>query len=471
MTSAWADPNRSALGVERSSASRNAAKFCCFVALLFASSDIWPTLQIGFTFRLSQLLIFLCIPLLIPTFRAHSVKRFPGSIWCLLWVLWTAISLPFSLMISRSIGYSFWLASDLLIIFVFVQAFRDMEDAHNLVKWLLYSFIALSIFGVVQLFAGILGFDILVAQWWVKGVLPRMNGLSYEPSYYSTYMLPGWVLSNYLLSKRVVSIPRGLLRLTATCTSTSLILSTSRLGWALMLLWIALRAGVRFVRFLLGKKAPFNSLRRTILVISLVPIFIGVLASVQTARVTAALEQMSWLINGLGLFGQSSHSSAGRSDLMLLTWNAFLAHPLVGTGLGAVPAEIAAQLGAPMLTIDDAKQNEGMSVAVETLASIGIIGFLIVIGFVSSLVMRYRVVYAKGDAERRHTLRGLSWAIGWLLLALQFNQNFLRIYVWMDIAILTALISIYSKHPAAADRQAGRALASGSAVTGWQLRQ
>jgi hypothetical protein len=442
-------------------ASSSAVRFCCFVALFFASSDVWPTIQIGFTFRFPQLLIFLSIPLLMPTFRAEAVIRFPGLIWCLLWVLWTAVSLPFSLMMSRSIGYSFWLVSDMLIIFVFVQAFRDMKDAHKLINWLLCSFIALSAFGLVQLVAGILGFDILVTQWWVEGVVPRMNGLSYEPSYYSTYLLPGWVFSNYLLSKKVVSVPRRLLRFTAISTSVSLLLSTSRLGWMLMLLWMVIRTGSRFVRFLLGKKAQFTSVRRHILAILLAPVALGFLASFQSARVEAALEQVPYLFRGLGLFGQSTSSSEGRSDLMLLTWNAFLAHPLVGTGLGAVPAEIASQLGAPMLTIDDAKQNEGMSVTVEMLASVGIVGFLTAIGFTVSLLLKYRVVYAESDDERRHILRGLAWAIGWLLLALQFNQNFLRIYVWMDIGILVTLISIYSRHPVSPQHLAAPAATSG----------
>jgi hypothetical protein len=439
--------SRGSVVVQSSVAYRSAVKFCCFVALLFASSDIWPVLQIGFTFRLPQLFMFLCIPLLIPTFRAQPVERFAGSIWCLLWILWTAATLPFSLLITRSIGYAFWLASDLMIIFVFVQAFKDLDDANSLVKWLLYSFIALSVFGIFQLLAGILGFDILVTQWWVPGILPRMNGLSYEPSYYSTYLLPGWILSNYLLSKRVVSIPRRLLRLTAICTGISLLLSTSRLGWIFMLIWIVLRGGVRFVRFVLGEKVPFRSLRRSMLMMSLAPILIGIVVSVQTARVAAALENISWLLNGLGVFGHAADSTEGRFNLMLLTWNAILAHPIIGTGLGAVPVEIAAQLGAPLLTIEDAKQNEGMSITVEMVASIGIVGLVIVTGFVSSLVMKYRAVYAEVDAEKRHILRGLSWAISWLLLALQFNANFLRIYVWMDIAVLITVISIYSRYP------------------------
>jgi hypothetical protein len=350
-------------------------------------------------------------------------------------------------MFSRSIGYSFWLVSDLMIIFVFVQAFREPEDANKLLRWFLYSFIALSIFGLVQLFAGIFGVDILVTQWWVEGVLPRMNGLSYEPSYYSTYMLPGWILSNYLLSKKVESIPRRLLRLTATFTTISLILSTSRLGWMLMLLWFVIRVGVRFVRFLLGKRAHFYAIRRNMGIILLAPVILGLVASFQAEQVATVLARATFLFRGLGVFDQASDSSAGRSDLMLLTWNAFLAHPIVGTGLGAVPAEIAAQLGAPMLTLDDAKVNEGMSVTVETLASIGIVGFLIVIGFTFSLLTRFRAVYVRSDADRRHILRGLIWSIGWLLLALQFNQNFLRIYVWMDIAILATLISVYSRYP------------------------
>lgn len=428
--------------------SRRGAQICCFMALLFASADVWPKLSLGFTFRLSQLFIYLCIPLLIPTLRHAGIRSFPGSMWCLAWLLWTCVTLPFSLFLLRSVGYAFWLASNLLIFFAFTQSFRSSEEASRLLDWLLWSFLLLAIFGILQLIGALVGIDVLVSEWWVKDKIPRVNGLSYEPSYYATYLITGWVMSTYFLEMRVSGVSRRLVRATAWCTTIALFLCTSRLGWGLMCAWLLLRGSVRFVRFLLGIHVSFRILRRNILISLLLPIFLALLPVVAPDRFEILRDDAIFFVGGIGLFGTSGQSAEDRENGLQQTFNAFVEHPVAGAGLGAVSVEIAAQNHSAVETLEDAKQNEGMSIFIELLASVGLVGFGIVLGFYFDLLLKYWRVYAAASADLRLQLRGLSWGIAWILLALQFNQNFLRIYLWMDIAVLVTIVAAHLRSTA-----------------------
>jgi len=428
--------------------SRRGAQYCCFLALIFASADVWPKLSLGFTFRLSQLFIYLCIPLLLPTLRSAGIRSFPGSMWCLAWLLWTCMTLPFSLFLLRSVGYAFWLASNLLIFFAFTQSFRSSEEAKRLLAWLLWSFLLLATFGILQLLGALVGIDILVSEWWIKGKIPRVNGLSYEPSYYATYLITGWVMSTYYLEKRVRGVSTRLVRATALCTTLALFLCTSRLGWGLMCAWLLFRGAVQFVRFLLGKHTSFRILRRNILISLLFPIFLALLPVVAPDRLEILRDDAIFFLGGIGLFGTSGQSAQDRENGVQQTFNAFLEHPLAGTGLGAVSVEIAAQNHSAVETLEDAKENEGMSIFIELLASVGLVGFAIVLGFSIDLALKCRRVYSAAPAELRTQLRGLSWGIAWILLALQFNQNFLRIYLWMDIAVLVTIVAVHLRSSA-----------------------
>jgi len=420
---------------------RRVAQVLCYIALLFASADVWPVLTIGFTFRLAQPLLILCIPLLLPILWREPIRTFPGSAWCLLLVIWSIVILPFSLLFDRSLGYTFWLANNLLIVFIFVQTFRSSIEIARLVDALLISYSALSIFGLVQLLAGMAGIDLLVTEWWYPGKLPRINGLSYEPSFYATYLINGWVLSNYLVADKRSSISPRLLRLCAVLTSVALFASTSRLGWGLMLAWSALRAVLRLATFLSGGKSSRRLLRRRIVLgflISTVAVTLGISSR---DKIAAAINSVSFLITGLGVFGASAISSETRINGALMTWNAFLAHPLIGSGLGAVPVEIASQLGLSVTTLDDAKQNEANSVLLEILASFGLAGSILIVGFFLRFASQIRAVQPYCSEATQSLIRGMMWALLWSLLALQFNQNFLRIYVWMDVAILVCIVS------------------------------
>ena len=63
-----------------------------------------------------------------------------------------------------------------------------------LLKLYLASYAFVAAFGIVQFISPILGGPaLLVEQWWLPGRVPRVNGFSYEPSYFATYLIMGLV--------------------------------------------------------------------------------------------------------------------------------------------------------------------------------------------------------------------------------------------------------------------------------------
>lgn len=428
--------------------SRRLAIYLALASLLFASGDIWPVLTIGFNFRLSQLLMMLSFVLLLPSMARNGVAGFPGISWICGWVVWCFITLPFSLFPTRSVGYLFWLMTNVLSIFLLTQLFRTPGDVQKLLKAYLASFVALALFGVAQFALGVLGIGVLTTQWWIEGVLPRVNGLSYEPSYYATYLLPGWVTVAYLLEKGTTLLSRRFLLLVLASTTVALMLSTSRMGWLCMGAWLGFRAIAAMLRFLAGDPVS----RKVIASIALAVIICAaaLLTPAGSSLVAGASDifsTLSFLLAGLGLMDGSDHSSSERIQGFVMTWQAFLNHPWVGAGLGAVSVEIGAMSGREIASLEDAKLNEGMSVALELLASVGVTGTFLVLIFAACVVRTAVKVVSCSDNAHRQLVLGLGWGLLWLVLILQFNQNFLRLYLWLDTAVLIAVLALLRRSP------------------------
>lgn len=413
-------------------------------ALLLASGDVWPTITIGFTFRLSQLFVIISLLLLPVALASKTIRPFPGAGWLYTYFVWVLVCLPFSIYPERSLAYTCWVFSDLAIIFAFVQYFDTERAVVNLVRWFTISFVVIAIFGLFQFFLGLAGIDLLVAQWWIEGRLARINGLSYEPSYYATYLIVGWVLSLYLLEKRA-EVPSRKLQLWCAWTTTfALILSSSRMGWLVMVLWLLSRWVASIAKVFVWHRIK----RCDILLVCLSPFVLALIGIAIVPRINALaglLNNAQFLIGGLGIFGSSPHSTETRLGGLALTWRAFLDHPFIGSGIGALPVDIAAQDGTFVTSASDAKTYEGTSIFVEALASTGLVGAIFLCTF-SAIVVRYvRLSQAQWLPWMKVLVAGLSWAVLWLLLILQFNQNFLRIYLFTSIAVLLCCTLVFSR--------------------------
>jgi hypothetical protein len=415
----------------------------CYLALLFASGDLWPSIRIGFTFRFSQLCVFLASIILLSG-RRNRLRGFPGAAWLYAFIVWSLVTLPVSGYMERSVAYSVWTITDVMTIAVFVQYFDSEERVEALLRWFSISYIALSCFGAVQLVAGLLGHSLLTRQWWIHGVLPRINGLSYEPSYYSTYLIAGWVYAAYLKETAWDGPDRRIHRLCLWSTGAAILLSTSRMGWLMMALWWVFRASKRASRSLIRGAASKRALGRIAITTVAVTLSAGALLHYET-DVIPSLDQASFLLTGLGVLRGGGESAEPRILAFERTWDAFLEHPLVGAGNGGLPAVIAAERGQGIFSLEDATANQGMSILLEILASTGIVGAAMVAGFALGVIYRTRQIRKRLSSTQRDITAALGWGLVWMLIMLQLNQNYLRIYLYMDLAVLLCCIVAFER--------------------------
>jgi hypothetical protein len=146
-------------------------------------------------------------------------------------------------------------------------------------------------------------------------------------------------------------------------------------------------------------------------------------------------------LNGTGLSDTAAHSVLQREGAFEDTLTVFQQNPLVGRSLGGVSSAIAELHGEQISSFEESKQFEGMSIYAEVLAASGLLGVLPFIWF-SIATARRPLLLARSAtpfwaALLRASVRSLLCA--WVIL--QFNQNILRPYLWVHIAILATIYS------------------------------
>lgn len=413
----------------------------CVGSIIFASGDIWPVVHIGFTFRVAQLCVFAAALFLLAN-RPLLLRVFPGFVGLYAFCTWIALTLPFSIFLERSVGYVVWAISDALVIFVFVQYFRTQSAVLKLFQWAIIAYLAISVFGFLQFILYLRGINLFVTEFWIKGKIARVNGLSYEPSYYATYLIAGWVTCMYLFEKNSTHPNPRLQRVCLVATTAALLLCSSRMGYVMMALWVAFRVSLRPARSLYHGIARRRGLR-----VSLGFTALGVLGVVTAVHYRGRLMTLAsaapFLFAGLGLMGHSAQSAHTRLESFSRTWIAFAHHPIIGTGIGALPVAIARQTGHGVYDLRDAKGFEGMSIAAEVLAETGLIGASLVFAAGVQVIRSYRSARLRAPDWRKKLLSAQSWGLIWMLLMLQMNQNFLRIYIFIDLAVLICIMIMH----------------------------
>ncbi|MBV8070750.1 MAG: hypothetical protein JO270_12645, partial [Acidobacteriaceae bacterium] len=163
--------------------------------LLTSSFDTFLVLTVGGNYRFCQIAMpVLALLGLIQAARARAIPVL-GAVPLCIWFVFQLLFIPTTGFWPKSVGYCLWLLLNYSLIFAFVQLFSDeIEALRVILRWYAYSFGLLAVFGIVQFFLPLLGGPgLLVQQWWIPGVLARVNGFSYEPSYFATYLLIGFV--------------------------------------------------------------------------------------------------------------------------------------------------------------------------------------------------------------------------------------------------------------------------------------
>lgn len=412
-----------------------------YLSVFTVSFDVFLVVNLGFNFRATQLLALFPIFIGITGILHKRTFVIPvGFKSLLIWTLFILAFIPNTTFLLKSIGYGFWLLFDVSLVLATVQIFNTENKINDLIKWYIYSFFFVAIFGLVQFFMPILHLGApLVQQWWIPGVLPRISGFSYESSFFATYMLLGWVLSAYLLNSGSMLVNQSHLKIIFMTISLVMILSSSRIGWLMMLAWFAqypIRLFFNLAKGRVSKKLFVYSGRVILLLLFL--IFGG--------GWIIGMDNIPTLFAGLGLFEEAGSWSADtRLNDMYDTFQVFLDSPIIGHSLGGVSSAIGAMHGVYVDNVDLGKEYEGNSIFVEVLAASGLIGVIPFAHYIYSILIKPLKLAKNLAGSEKKILIGMVLALLFEFIILQFNQIILRPYLWLHIAILSALYSIYSK--------------------------
>lgn len=399
-------------------------RLCMTLVILFSSFDIVLTIDIGgYTFRMAQ--IFLGIAILIYFLYCIVQKKIVVSkiiVPLFVWVGLQAILIKNSPNINNAVGYYLWLITDILIIVIMYSVIDSRDKLFSIYSVYLDSFYIMALVGIVQFILGVMGIDFYLYTW--MGKLPRIRGFSFESSYYSTYLIIGWVILGYLLEKGTTICSKNRMIKMYVVVTTAMILSTSRMGYIFMAIWIFVRIVVNalFSNQNYNKK---NWARIALVVLVIIAIVIFYLIFKTTI--------FDIYLQGLGIKGLSSHSANDRINGAKRLLNIFLMNPLKGYSVGGVDPIIAEMYGIKFGT------GLGFCVWIELLVASGMIGFCILLFAI--IYPLYKLIKNSRKTSLENEARAIAWAFLIEAGILSFNQNILRLYFW----ILFGMIFIFTK--------------------------
>jgi hypothetical protein len=412
------------------------------LALFTSSWDVFMVFKLGGSIRFAQFMLLGVVVCASARVVTHGTILWPrGASALTLWTVCQGLLLTQSPEIHFSSEMYILLLFTVITMFAIVQVYGRSTMVEPLMRTYLLSFVFIASFGLFQLVAPILHLGSpFIVQWFVPGVLPRINGFNFEPSFYATYLILGWIMLLELrhLKARIV---QGRIWIWLTIiVSLSLFLSTSKTAWVLILAEAALRFGAWLIPIMLRHLRWVQSGRlllllprfRVLVVASALLAVVGALAFTYSRVI-----DLSILLAGSGIAGAPSHSVDQRYGDYENTMKVIHQHFWIGTSLGGVPASIAVLKGKPVQTILDVQLSWGFPVPVEVFAASGLLTFLPFLWFFlvisigeTRLIRRYR------HQERAKWLRALIRALAFEWVALCVDQNLLRVYFWLHVTIL-----------------------------------
>jgi hypothetical protein len=419
------------------------AIFAACIAILTSSFDIFLVIEAGGNYRLCQVMVPILLGLAL--LRARQIGEAPtlGAAPLCFWLIFQVLFIPATSFWPKSLGYCLWLMLNYALLFSFVQLFSDyLPTLKTILRWYVLSFALIAVFGIVQLTLSLLGLGApLVTQWLVPDQMARANGFSYEPSYFATYLLIGFVFVGALLRAQSTLLPRRVFFAIYWTIAAGIFASSSRMGIIFFFVdiilnnlqpwWVLLKHAAK----LRVTPATLKALAPSIAYLSFALLFVTATATILEENPEIAFRVLA----GTGLSDTAAHSVVERADAFGETLTVFLQHPIVGRSLGGMSSAIAENRGDTIQSFEDAKTVEGMSVFAEALAASGVVGVIPFVWFVVVTIQKPLALARSAPPFYASLLRGLVRSLIFAWAILQFNQNVLRPYLWTHLAILATV--------------------------------
>ena len=439
------------------------------IAFFAASFDTILNFNVGGVLRLSQVLMMgVCIIAFASMIQQGRILWPRGSTSLALWMFVQVLFLPLSGVMSIGLEFFALLLFTVVGIFAIVQLYGESPHIEFLMRVYLLSYVFVGAFGLVQFALPLLGLPpLLIQQWIVHGHLARINGFSYEPSYFATYLTMGWIMLIELRFSRARITQSPAWKWATILVTAALFLSTSKTAWVFMLVelfarlappvWRALRRlvaevheGRIFVRL------PRGHVLRNGLILA-------VILLVGARVVTKLVADPAIFLSGTGLASQPAHSLDTRLNVARQTWYAYKEHPFIGRSLGGVSVYIASRDGIAVTTMEGVRQFWGFPVLMDVLVASGLFGFIPFLVFLYANTIRpLHLAVRFWPEERAKWVRALARAMIFEWMLLMVDQNLIRVYLWFHIAMVAVVayhlefVPALATEPAAAAPPAAR---------------
>jgi hypothetical protein len=317
-------------------------------------------------------------------------------------------------------------------------------------KIYLISYVFIAFFGLFQLVSPSLHLGTyLVTEWILRGKIPRINGFCYEPSYFATYVMMGWIMLVDLRASKARIIEGRTWKWLTIIVGLALFLSTSKSAWVIMAVEGMARAMPtayhKFRRSLAKLGAGDLRVQRPrirFLIVGLVFVGIGAVGLMAVASIV----DLNIFISGTGLNHTAAHSVTERSNRSIDTFKIFLEHPWVGQSLTGVAGRVAELHGHQLISVDDLRKWWGAPVILEVLAASGVMGvipFLYFFGMIT--VGNLGLIRDHWPEEQAKWLRALVRALVFEWIMLLADQNLLRVYLWFHVTMVV-VVAFNLKH-------------------------
>jgi len=415
------------------------------LALLTASFDVILTFNLVGNLRFSQIML---IGLILCAFAKIIQERkllWPrGGSAIALWCIFQGLLLSQTTVFLGSLIFYLVMIFTLLGVCAFLQIYGRSLMIGRLMQVYLFSFVFVAAFGAIQFVSPILHLgEPLAAQWIVFNLIPRISGFSYEPSYFATYLVLGWImLMDLRWSKAEITRGRrwfwALLLISAV-----MFLSTSKTAWLLMIGEGLARSAPNLRRMASRQIARLTGGRLLITLPGFPTIFWGgvaFFASCVLLIVVAHVVNLNIFLSGTGINGTAAHSLNDRIGGFVYTLMVVKQHFWIGRSLGGVPAAVAELLGRHATTFSELKSYWGFPVPLDVFAASGFWAFIPFLWFFVTITHGERqLIKDHWDDERAKWLRAVIRALIFEWLALCADQNLLRLYLWLHVAIVVAI--------------------------------
>ncbi|ELC8398755.1 O-antigen ligase family protein [Clostridium perfringens] len=375
--------------------------YLIFLNMLLIGSDIFSFRILGSTIRVVQFLLLLTSFFLV----LKNKYRVTNVFSMILFIIVNMISTMISYDKMSSLLYVLWTIFNYLFVFCLFYSWareRENEFIYNLWR---KTFLLQGFFIIIQFALELVGIKILNSQNYFG--IPRPALWFYEPSYLATYFIIFFVISFYMF----INTEEKIYRNDTILSIIFLVFITSSTGF--IGIFIGFLICILFTKQKILKKSK-NIFKAVIIII---------ICSIVTYKLYPKIFDVfiGRLFNE-GLIISSGNRMIGWKE----AFNVFKENMLFGVGPDSYQTYTGSLIPPTNVTL-------------EMLSYIGLIGLITFIIFIVSVIRTSFKKSRKIDINNLMFSKAIFISFLVFLIVLQFNQNYLRLYMWMQLGIIAGL--------------------------------